>query len=137
MYLSKSEKLCKWLLLGLILLNIASPFLWNHMQMTKHMRGFQYDIIAFALTMSAIISAISMIGWAMICQEKKTGKYFLLFCHIPSAVVYSIGILYFSVVLLAGFESYLALRFLLPLLFEFLVSVSVIVLQHFWTRYIL
>ena len=105
--------------------------------MTKHMRGFQYDIIAFALTMSAIISAISMIGWVMICQEKKTGKYFLLFCHILSAVVYSIGILYFSVVLLAGFESYLALRFLLPLLFEFLVSVSVIVLQHFWTRYIL
>ncbi len=124
MCLSIGERIAKWAIFFISLFGMGLPFLWNAIGE----QTVPNDLFSFVYILSAFAFFLLLIGWFLVCFEKKSGKQLLILCSISMIIPYALAALYFAVAAPSVFTALL----LLPLL----MSVAVFWLQHIWTKYI-
>ena len=129
MALSKGEQFCKWLLLLMYLVGIALPFIAIfHYQM----RGLFAMFLTVIFIFSALEFLASLIGWIMICFEKETGKKIIIQSCVGMIMNYVISVIVFPIV----FGDAFTFKLFLTLSVFLIMSITTLVLQHIWTKYI-
>ncbi len=129
----RTEKICKWALLFVLLLSIAVPLYVIQKREMLQTYDFYESLTFFPLLGSAIEGVAGLIGWLLLCKEHELGKKIIVGAYRGTLAFYVVC----AVVLLM-----LMLPSSIPVLLKGTVfslaatSGIVLLLQHFWTRYL-
>lgn len=134
--LSRAEKLCKFSLLALLIFSIIASL----RAMIRHDLIYAiYDIDAilfFALVFTVIQGIIGIIGWIMLAAENERGKNVIFKTYGVSFGIYGLSFIFLLITMaLPKYFVFYPFAFVTVLLLC-LLSGAVLLLQHFWTRYI-
>lgn len=134
--LSRTEKLCKYSLLALLIFSIIASL----RTMIRHDLIYAiYDIDAilfFVLLFTVIQGIVGIIGWIMIAAENERGKNVIFKTYGVSFGIYGLSFLFLLITMaLPKYFVFYPFAFITVLLL-FLLSGAVLLLQHIWTRYI-
>ena len=135
--LSPSEKLCKFSLLALFPISIILAI----RTILRHDLAYAiYDIDAilfFLLCFTVVQGIIGIVGWFLIHFENEKGKNLIIITFGISFGLYALVALFLLVtILFPGF--FIVYPFAIVTIFTLcFLSGAVLLLQHFWTRYIL
>ena len=135
MFLSKTERFCKWMLFAILLLCIIAPvpiILATDLIHTLYV----FDAILFFLLIATSIQGIvGMIGWVMLSRDNENGKKLIVGAYFTTFAVYAAySVFLWMTILLPIFVFYPLECFSIFTLFH--ISAAVLQLQHFWTQYI-
>ena len=129
----KTRTICKWALLFVLLLSVALPvYLIQKLELLQT-HDFYEVLTIFALLGSAVEGVAGLIGWILLYKDSEAGKRLIMGAYTGTLVFYGIV----SIILLM-----LMLPPAIPTLLKGTIfslaatSGIVIVLQHFWTRYL-
>ncbi|MBR6825087.1 MAG: hypothetical protein IKM59_00920 [Oscillospiraceae bacterium] len=129
------EKICKWALLWLLVFSVLRPIrllIDNDFLQTQYALN---AILYMALIATVIQGIIGIIAWFKINRDNERGKSILLTTYGISCGIYGLYVLFltFLWIVPAGvfywgeYFAYLTL---------FGLSAAVLLLQHFWTKYL-
>ena len=134
--LSRTEKLCKYSLLALLIFSIIASL----RTMIRHDLIYAiYDIDAilfFVLLLTAIQGIVGIIGWIMIAAENEHGKNVISKTYGVSFGIYGLSFLFLLIMLVFPKHFVFYPFAFITVLLLFLLSGAVLLLQHIWTRYI-
>ena len=129
------EKICKWALLWLLVFSVLRPIrllIDNDFLQTQYALN---AILYIALIATVIQGIIGIIAWFKINRDNERGKSMLLTTYGISCGIYGLYVLFLTflwivpagVVYWGEYFAYLTL---------FGLSAAVLLLQHFWTKYL-
>ena len=134
--LSRTEKLCKYSLLALLIFSIIASL----RTMIRHDLIYAiYDIDAilfFVLLFTAIQGIVGIIGWIMIAAENERGKNVISKTYGGSFSIYGLSFLFLLIMMVFPKHFVFYPFAFITVLLLFLLSGAVLLLQHIWTRYI-
>ena len=135
--LSRSEKLCKYGLLFLFLLSIEESI---RILISQNLIYTFYDldaILCLFLTAAVFQGIIGIVGWIMLCHDNERGKNLIVINYGISFGLYGLCSLYFLITFLFP-AFFIVYPFANLIIFGLCIfSGVVLLLQHFWTRYII
>ena len=129
----RTRKICKWALLFVLLLSVALPvYLIFKLELLQ-----TYDLYEaltfFPLLGSAVEGVAGLIGWLLLCKEYELGKKIIMGAYLGTLAFYGVLSLILLMLLLPSSVPVLLKGTIFSLAAT---SGIVIVLQHFWTRYL-
>lgn len=93
-------------------------------------------ILFFLLVGAGVQGIVGMVAWIMMCRYKNAGKKLLIGTYLTTLAAYGVYALFlYGGMLLPGLFITYPLE-IISITFLFLISAAVMLLQHFWTRYI-
>ena len=134
MTLSKSEMLCKWSIFVLLIASIVLPFpLIEILQLKQSYYAFD-GILIFLLYGVFGQGIVGLIAWFMICCDNEKGKKLLISTYLTTFAAYGAYTLYLHVsMLFPNSVTYPTEH--ISMLILFAISAGIMLMQHFWTRY--
>ena len=135
--LSPSEKLCKFSLLALFPISIILAI----RTILRHDLIYAvYDIDAilfFLLCFTVVQGIIGIVGWILIHFENEKGKSLIIITFGISFGLYALICLFLLITILFPNFFVVSPFSIVTIFFLCLSSGAVLLLQHFWTRYVL
>ena len=129
------EKICKWALLWLLLFSILQPI----------RKIFDYDLVNTTYTFDALLflmliattiqGIIGVIAWFMINRDDDRGKSLLIRTYGLSCGIYGLYFLFLTVLWILPNTVFYPFEYI-SILSLFGLSAAVLLLQHFWTKYL-
>ena len=129
----KTRTICKWALLFVLLLSVALPvYLIQKLELLQT-HDFYEALTFFTLLGSAVEGVAGLIGWILLCKDCEAGKKLIMGLYLITLAFYGVISIIFLMMLLPP-----AIPILMKGTIFSLAATSglVIVLQHFWTRYL-
>lgn len=133
--LDRTERFCKWTLLGILLLSIGAPIpLILALDLLR--THYVFDAILFFLLIFTGIQGISgLIGWIMLSRDNVKGKRLIIGTYLTTLAAFGLYSLFLLVTLLfPGIFHFYPLE-IISILSLFINSAAIFLLLHFWTRY--
>ena len=134
--LSRTEKLCRDALLILLLFSIEES-VRVLLQYDLFNSVYVFDsILIILLAITLIQGVVGIIGWIMLVKDNESGKNLLLKTYAVSFGLYGLYSLFLLITLFFP-NVFVVYPFELMSIFSLcFLSGAVLLLQHFWTRYI-
>ena len=129
------EKFCKWALLWLLIFSILRPISeiigYDLLNTT-----YVYDALYFIMLIATVIQGIiGIIAWVKINRDNERGKTMLLTTYGITCGLYGLYFLFLTFLLLVPDSIFYPFEYF-SILSLFGLSAAVLLLQHFWTKYL-
>lgn len=135
MTLSKSEQLCKWTILALLIFSVVAPAPII-IKLDLIQTHYAFNAILFFLLLAAGMQGIvGLVAWVMICFDKVAGKKLLISTYLTTLAAYGAYTLYLHIMALLPNTIVYPLE-IFSITSLFVISAAILLMQHFWTRYI-
>lgn len=133
--LDRTERICKWTLLGVLLLSLVAPVPLILKLDLLH-TDYVFEMILFFLLSATCIQSIpGLIGWVMLHRFNEKGKKVLMGTYLTTLAAYGLYSLFLLVTLLFPGTFHIFPLEIVSIFSLFALSAAVFLLQHFWTRY--
>ncbi len=129
------EKLCKWTLFWLLIYSVLRP-IRDIIDMNLLNTTYVYDALYFFMMVVTVIQGIiGIIAWFKINNDNERGKTLLISTYGITCGLYGLYFLFLTALLLVPDSIFYPFEYFSILnLFGF--SAAVLLLQHFWTKYL-
>ena len=129
------ERLCKWTLLWLLLFSVLRPIL-KILDYDLINTTYTFDaLLFFMLIVTVVQGIIGVIAWFMINRDNEKGKNLLIGTYAVTCGLYGLYFLFLTVLWILPNTIFYPFEYISILtLFGF--SAAVLLLQHFWTKYL-
>lgn len=134
--LDRTERFCKWTLLGVLLFSIGAPVpLILALDLLRTYYVFD-AILFFLLLLTGIQGVIGLIGWIMLSRDNAKGKRLIIGTYLTTLAAFGLYSLFLLVTLLFPGAFQIFPLEIISIFSLFSNSAAIFLLQHFWTRYL-
>ncbi len=132
--LSKTERVCKWTLLLVLIFSIVFPVYVIQKLDLLHTHYVFDSILFFLLIATSIQGLVGLFGWGMLSRDNEKGKKVFISTYLSTLAGYGIYSLYLLVTLLFS-QHFVIFPLEIYSIFTLLAnSALILLLQYFWSR---
>ncbi len=129
------ERLCKWALLWLLLFSLLRP-IREIIDYDLINTTYTFDALYFFMMIATILQGIvGIIAWVKINKDNESGKNLLIGTYSITCGLYGLYFLWLTVLLVVPNTVFYPFEYF-SILTLFGLSAVVLLLQHFWTKYL-